>query len=165
MSEENWYRESAKEVLSLIMGGRKNPINKNAKDLSFGEMGLLNILAWNKEEFTAGKLSRYTGVGTGGIANLLNSLEKKGCVERTMNPEDRRSVIVSITDTGRALVKEKQEEVLSQTESMLRMLGREDTEELIRIMHRITEMCGDICCGTPASETRNYTERNPKTNA
>ena len=134
--DEAYYRQAAEKLLGTMAGIRKSPFNKNARELSFGEMGLLNCLSRQAEGITAGNLSRMIGIGAGGVTNLLNSLEKKGYVQRTMSPEDRRRVMVSISQTGRALVAAKQKEVLSLTGEMLRRLGREDTEELLRLVEK-----------------------------
>ncbi len=39
------------------------------------------------------------------ITGIVDTMEKKGLVVRKPNPEDRRSLFVSLTDQGRALVK------------------------------------------------------------
>lgn len=137
---EDYYRQAAGQLLDAVAGIRKTPLNKNARELSFGELGLLNCLSRHADGITAGGLSRTIGIGAGGVTNLLNSLEKKGYVQRTMSPSDRRSVLVSISDTGRALVAAKQEEALSLTGEMLRRLGQEDTDELLRLVRRIAEI-------------------------
>lgn len=40
------------------------------------------------------------------ITRILDRLEKKGCVERRVNPADRRSSLVCLTPAGRALLDE-----------------------------------------------------------
>jgi DNA-binding MarR family transcriptional regulator len=45
---------------------------------------------------TPGRLARYTGLTTGGVTVLLDRLEREGWVRRSPNPEDRRSVLVSV---------------------------------------------------------------------
>lgn len=51
-----------------------------------------------------GDLLATTMVSSGTMTNRLDQLEKAGLIERTHNPEDRRGVIIALTDKGLALV-------------------------------------------------------------
>ena len=53
-----------------------------------------------------GDLLATTMVSSGTMTNRLDQLEKAGLVARTHNPEDRRSVIIALTEKGRAVVDE-----------------------------------------------------------
>ncbi|WP_246053274.1 MarR family winged helix-turn-helix transcriptional regulator [Actinocorallia herbida] len=53
---------------------------------------------------TAGELLRASTVTSGAITNRIDKLARKGLVERTPDPADRRSVIVVLTGPGRALI-------------------------------------------------------------
>ena len=50
-----------------------------------------------------GDLLATTMVSSGTMTNRLDQLEKAGLIERTHNPEDRRGVIIALTDKGLAL--------------------------------------------------------------
>ncbi|HEV2591898.1 MAG TPA: MarR family transcriptional regulator [Gaiellaceae bacterium] len=49
----------------------------------------------------AGVLARYLEVSTGAMTSRLDNLEKEGLIRRLADPDDRRSVIVELTDAGR----------------------------------------------------------------
>lgn len=51
-----------------------------------------------------GELLATTMVSSGTMTNRLDQLEKAGLVERTHNPEDRRGVIIALTEKGLSLV-------------------------------------------------------------
>ena len=53
-----------------------------------------------------GDLLATTMVSSGTMTNRLDQLEKAGLVARTHNPEDRRSVIIALTEKGRTVVDE-----------------------------------------------------------
>ena len=108
-----------------------------------GEFGVMRCLYENRTSMAAGELSRTMDIGSGGVANLLNSLEKKGYISRTMNPADRRGIIVQLSDAGNQLIEEKQREALDMTAGLLTRLGREDTEELIRIYRKMLDIAED----------------------
>jgi DNA-binding MarR family transcriptional regulator len=44
------------------------------------------------------------GTDTAGMTRLLDRLERKGLVRRQPHPEDRRSIVIELTDVGRALL-------------------------------------------------------------
>ncbi|CVI60028.1 HTH-type transcriptional regulator PecS [Agrobacterium salinitolerans str. Hayward 0363] len=53
-----------------------------------------------------GDLLAMTMVSSGTMTNRIDQLEKAGLVERVHNPQDRRSVLISLTDRGFAVVEE-----------------------------------------------------------
>lgn len=53
---------------------------------------------------TPRRLAELVGTDTAGMTRLLDRLTDKGLVRRTPHPEDRRSLLVELTDSGRALV-------------------------------------------------------------
>ena len=157
MQDRDFFSDAADQVLRITLPSKRSPLNRQARELSNGEKGLLHVLAFQQEGISAGALSRMMGIGSGGVANLLNSLEKKGYVQRQMSPTDRRSVLVSISESGRALVQEKQKEVHAFAEETLSRLGRKDTEEFLRILRRITEISNELCEKTGKGSTKTAT--------
>ena len=53
-----------------------------------------------------GDLLAMTMVSSGTMTNRIDQLEKTGLVERIHNPQDRRSVLISLTERGFAIVDE-----------------------------------------------------------
>jgi DNA-binding MarR family transcriptional regulator len=51
-----------------------------------------------------GELISTTMVTSGTMTNRIDQLEKAGLVERTTNPDDRRGMIIALTDKGFAVV-------------------------------------------------------------
>ena len=143
MEDEVYYRQSAEKLLSLLMQSLKKPVHQNARHLSMGEVGMLRCLYAKGESMSAGELSRVMDIGSGGVANLLNSLEKKGYITRVMNPADRRGIMVSLSEIGRQVVEAKEREALDLTIGLLTRLGKEDTEHLLRIYQKTLELAED----------------------
>lgn len=143
MDDEIFFRQAAEKLMSLLAQSWKKPVHQNARHLSSGEAGVLRCLCLRQEAVSAGELSRLMDIGSGGVANLLNSLEKKGYITRTMNPADRRSVMVSLSDSGRGLAEARGQEALNLTVNLLTRLGREDTEALIRIYGKMLGLAED----------------------
>ncbi len=51
-----------------------------------------------------GRLAELVGTDTAGMTRLLDRLADKDLIRRTRHPDDRRSLLVELTDAGRALV-------------------------------------------------------------
>jgi DNA-binding MarR family transcriptional regulator len=73
-----------------------------------------------------GDLLATTMVSSGTMTNRLDQLEKAGLIERSHNPDDRRSVIIALTPKGFALVDAA---VTAHVENQHRLLEDLNTEE------------------------------------
>lgn len=72
-------------------------------DLTMSDWHVLTSLRWAGEPHRrkAGELARRADLTTGAMTSRLDSLEKEGLVRRLRDPDDRRSVIVELTEKGR----------------------------------------------------------------
>jgi DNA-binding MarR family transcriptional regulator len=72
-------------------------------DLSLGEYKLMVHLRWGGPPYRArpGKLGDRLGLSSGAMTNRLDNLERRGLVRRIDDPEDRRGVLVELTDEGK----------------------------------------------------------------
>jgi DNA-binding MarR family transcriptional regulator len=80
----------------------------SAQGLSHGEWRVLNSLRWAGAPYrrSAGDLARINDLSTGAMTNRLDQLEEAGLVRRLRDPDDRRGVLVELTDEGRKLWEE-----------------------------------------------------------
>lgn len=76
---------------------------------------------------------------TPGITRLLDRLERKGLIARERLPEDRRQVLVSITEAGLELVASLDEPVREATSAVLWELGNGEVAALDDTLARIRE--------------------------
>lgn len=64
----------------------------------------ITLLAlWEKDGVTVKDLGKRLYLDSGTLTPLLKKLEIKGLLERNRSPEDERTVIISLTDQGKAL--------------------------------------------------------------
>ena len=101
-----------------------------------GEMALLRTLMESEHELTPSQLAESSMVSSARVANILRALEEKGLVARTHSQADRRVVLVSLTEVGRASCQAKKRELDTWVMGYLRMLGPQDAESLVRIVRR-----------------------------
>ncbi len=93
-------------------------------------------------ELTAGDLVRQTMVTTGAITNRVDRLEQRGLVERTTT-DDRRKVIVRLTDKGLELVDEVAVTHLDTEREILSTLSARQQRELVQLLRTTLLGLGD----------------------
>ncbi|MFK0385232.1 MarR family winged helix-turn-helix transcriptional regulator [Agrobacterium sp. NPDC090273] len=77
-------------------------------------------------QLSPGDLLAMTMVSSGTMTNRIDQLEKAGLVERVHNPQDRRSVLISLTDKGFSVVEDA---VNAHVDNQHRLLAPLDEKE------------------------------------
>jgi DNA-binding MarR family transcriptional regulator len=70
--------------------------------LTYPQYLVLNVL-WRDGEQTVGNIAERLALESSTLTPLLKRLELGGLLRRTRNPDNERQVMVSLTDSGRAL--------------------------------------------------------------
>lgn len=82
------------------------------------------------------EISKRMQVTSPTITQLLNSLEPNGFVERQVDPEDRRSVGIRLTEKGEWVTERAWEGFLSALQGLIDYLGEEDSERLTNLLFK-----------------------------
>jgi DNA-binding MarR family transcriptional regulator len=74
--------------------------------LNRGEVGVLGALrfAGPKQQLSPTRLFKGLMLSSAGITSRLDRLERRGYVKRTRHPDDRRGVLVELTEDGREIL-------------------------------------------------------------
>lgn len=89
------------------------------------------------ENPTAGTLARSMHSSRSAVSQLLRRLEKKGLIERSTSPKDRRAVCVFLTPQGEETFQKTSSGVHQQFEQALHALGEEKSETLISLLNEL----------------------------
>ena len=110
-----------------------------ARDLESWEFDVLAALrrAGAPYELSPGRLLRETLVTSGTMTNRVDRLAGRGFVERHPDPDDRRGVIVRLTDEGRTAVDEAFEGLLSAEAVLLADLPARDQRRLADLLRSL----------------------------
>lgn len=128
------------ELSQRIMAERLEPF--------FAEHGLhqseFDVLATLRRSgkpyaLTPTQLYEATMVSSGGMTNRIDRLEKAGLVERRKNPDDRRGVIVALTDAGYEKITSIIPLHIQNERKVLESLNAMEIEEMNRIMAKLIE--------------------------
>lgn len=88
-------------------------------------------------ELSPGELIRQTLSTSGTMTNRVNRLEARGLVERQPNADDRRGVLVRLTDAGRSRVQDALTDLLDFERRVLAAIEPGEREELARLLRRL----------------------------
>ncbi len=129
-------KEAAKKLYQVCTKADIRPFLRFFEDGFQGTCLILKILR-NAGQLTAGEIAKRLDVSTARVAAALNSLEKKGCVERLKSATDGRMVVVRLTASGRAALESREEQLLA---IIGRILGKLTEEELLSLLHIIEKL-------------------------
>jgi DNA-binding MarR family transcriptional regulator len=70
-------------------------------------------------------------------SQMLNSLEDKGFIERKVTKNDRRVVLVNLTETGNSLMEQNHQKFVEKIDELIQRFGKEDTDTLISLLNKL----------------------------
>ena len=119
-----------------------------ARSAAFAERGLelweFDVLSALRRsgkpyQLSPGQLVNQTLVTSGTMTNRVDRLAARGFVERSPDPNDRRGVIVGLTDTGREVVDAALAELLDRERDLLARLPERDRTALAALLRALLE--------------------------
>lgn len=87
-----------------------------------------------------GELVRVFGVKHSTFTSMLDRLEKAGLVRREINPDDRRSFLIHVTDQGRAVAEEADRRLVAFEDEIRRRVPARDVAGFHAVMAAIEEI-------------------------
>ncbi len=133
------FDQMAQEYMETMFYMRKVNSHKEIHDSVHGENFVLFFISQNGGKVIPSDISNEMGISSARVAAALNSLEKKGLIIRKIDTEDRRRILIDLTDSGREQVDNHYRMVMNMVKNMLQYLGENDAREFIRIMKRLAE--------------------------
>jgi MarR family transcriptional regulator, lower aerobic nicotinate degradation pathway regulator len=104
-------------------------------DLSITQARLLGVL--RDRTPTMNELGKLLGLDKSSISGLVDRAERRGLVARTPSTEDRRAVLVGLTDHGRSLVSRVATSFGADVLAMLDLVSPSDRDTLSGIVSRL----------------------------
>jgi DNA-binding MarR family transcriptional regulator len=110
----------------------------NALGLTHGEYKVLLRLAIapTPRRLTAGDLSRGLMLSTGGMTNRLDRLEGAKLIRRLPDPDDRRGVLVELTDEGSDLIDRAVVEEAAKERGLFDVFSAKELRDLNRLLRK-----------------------------
>jgi DNA-binding MarR family transcriptional regulator len=98
----------------------------------------------NEGSTNVGKLAAALSVTSANVTGIVDRLVKQGLVTRRENPEDRRMLLLQVTDKGRALITDLRERQTSRLSEILDYLGPDELSTLAQGLSSLLKAC-ELC--------------------
>ncbi len=105
--------------------------------LSLAKLGVLDHLVRAGTPLPLGRLAERRSCVKSNMTQLVDRLEADGLVKRVNDPEDRRSVLASITPEGRRRYEMGGRAIAAQEQELLRSFDRSERKQLTDFLQRL----------------------------
>jgi DNA-binding MarR family transcriptional regulator len=107
--------------------------------LNRGEVGVLAALrlAGAKQQLSPTQLFKGLMLSSAGITSRLDGLERRGYVRRRRDPDDRRGVLVDLTDTGREVLDQAVRANAGREKAVLASLTKQEQKALAGLLKKL----------------------------
>lgn len=82
----------------------KRELNEAQIDITLEQLGLLHAISENEQDVVQQDMVDIMNKDKSAILRLIDSLEKKGLVVRSIDPQDRRKNLLFVTEQGMAVL-------------------------------------------------------------
>lgn len=120
-------------------------------DLSLEQFFTLREIASN-DTINAGDIAKKFAVTKSAIATKIKRLEEKNYIQRQKNPEDKREILLKITDSGHEIYIEYEQRMEEFVSKWVEALGEEDSEAFIALYKKLKESIIQVDQGSRCKE-------------
>lgn len=141
-----------KELLGTTIGKLRNKLHRLMKQryateanikLTVEEFILLTMIRAKTDQILQ-NIAIATGKNKSVVMRMIDSLEKKGLVKRTVNPEDRRENLLSTTDMGEQVVAEYHKIEKKLSYELLKGIPEEKVEAFFEVVEEISRRTNSL---------------------
>ena len=131
------YASCAKEMLQLFAEARWTEAGRAVHQGMSGEAAVLYDLREHEGQAHPRELSQRLGVSTARVAAILGHLEEAGLITRQRQSDDKRQILVELTETGARSLEEYIARMQERFRLMFEAFGEEDTLAYIRLQRKM----------------------------
>lgn len=140
------------ELLGSTIGKLRNKLHRLMKQryaaeaetkMTVEEFILLNMIKAKTDQILQ-NIAIATGKNKSVVMRMIDSLERKGLVKRTVNPEDRRENLLSITDEGEKVVTQYHEIEKRLSHELLEDIPSEKIAIFFEVINKISEKVNKV---------------------
>ncbi|EHF3607043.1 MarR family transcriptional regulator [Listeria innocua] len=147
-SLENELVQSIFRFKKLVSKGFGMDLINNNNQLNITELMLINEISDNtlnsEENVGISDVKEFLSVSKPAVSQMLSSLEKKGFLVRDVDKNNRRNVIVTLTDTGREVLSVELENFNIKLKKIISHLGEDDVKQMIEIVNRMILITNEL---------------------
>lgn len=145
VTQDPSLRTEAERLAEIITSLQRSLILNISKELargnvSFPQYCLLGFLS-QKAHLTMTEIAQKMGHTTAAATGLVDRLERLGHVRRVHAQEDRRKILVEITESGSALVTEVRDDMVGNILKIMELLQPSEQKAWLQIYEKISAFC------------------------
>lgn len=137
MAERDWQQMLAYQQ-ELHLFSRALLAQGQKRTLTASELELLSRIYLETEESTPLVLSRQSGMKKEAVSRSLKQLFEKGYIEKDKRPQDERSYVLSLTESGKAALRENYAPILQPLYDLQRAMD-EDFDKLFGLIQKANQ--------------------------
>ena len=137
------YVNESVATLEKILTSDNFSVFERITRISRGEIFVLKILLFNNGTSSPTEISEAMKSTKGRISAILNSLEKKGFIGREIDKDNRRNIIVTLTESGRDYVMKELQECYRIVAHVFEELGEEDSKKFVELTERVFHLMNE----------------------
>ena len=137
------YVNDSVAALERILTSDNFSVFERITRVSRGEIFVLKILLLRDGTSTPTEISEAMRSTKGRVSAILNSLEKKGFIDREIDKDNRRNIIVTLTDSGREYVTNELQECYKIVSHVFEELGEKDSRKFVELTERVFHLMNE----------------------
>ena len=130
--------DAERELMQLMVQNRHGAFSKIEMS-SKGANIVFKVLDRLGEPTNPKHLADTLNLSTARIAAVLGNLEKRGLISRTMDPDDRRRINVSLTESGKKVAKAEKQEMRNKIVRVFELMGEEDKKKYLELTAKFVD--------------------------
>lgn len=138
--------DTAQKLLKSFMQFRKTGWHE--KKIAGYNPSEFKVLATIKmganERLKVSEISQHLQVTPPTVTQIINILEKDGLVERTIDPDDRRAVIIKLTPAGIKTTIQARKAFAETFTGLIDYLGEEESEHLAILLAKVNHYFNEL---------------------
>ncbi len=108
-------------------------VSNNLKGINI----ILKLVSYNSGNICVADIAEFLNVSTARIATALNTLEKKGYIERKKATQDARKTLISITPNGKEYLASQEKIIIGHLYNMIENLTDDEALNLLDLIKKM----------------------------
>jgi DNA-binding MarR family transcriptional regulator len=105
-------------------------------EMNLASCTLLYHIKEHGGDLSGEKIRNELSVTKPAVSQMLSCLEKKGFLTREINKENRRRIVLSLTEKGAEFIEKTQRETEERLAGIIKRFGENETHRLIELINR-----------------------------
>lgn len=137
---DEWRMNSLGFLVAVLGNDMAAALDERLKELDLKiTMWPTLLMLWNEDGLTQTELSERCKTANYTTTRMLDTLEKKGLIERKAHPTSRRAHLVFLTEEGKALKPKGLERAMAINEEYLSVFTKTESETFLQLLNKLVE--------------------------